>query len=61
MLEAISISSDHLKDIVDTVLTVSMLEKQSIKLQSIVFNPLDVIEKVRNFDENSLTIQRKLE
>jgi len=47
MLEAISISSDHLKDIVDTVLTVSMLEKQSIKLQSITFNPLDVIEKVK--------------
>eukprot|EP01117_Protostelium_nocturnum_P014188 TRINITY_DN5371_c0_g1_i1.p1 TRINITY_DN5371_c0_g1~~TRINITY_DN5371_c0_g1_i1.p1 ORF type:complete len:1974 (+),score=480.18 TRINITY_DN5371_c0_g1_i1:111-6032(+) len=46
MLEAVSVSSDHLKDIVDTVLTVSMLEKQTIKLQNIPFRPSDVVEKV---------------
>ncbi|PRP80785.1 putative ATPase [Planoprotostelium fungivorum] len=65
MLEAISISSDHLKDIVDTVLTVSMLEKQSIKLQSITFNPLDVIEKVKlmykaKLMEKGLTFEQKV-
>ncbi|PRP79937.1 putative PAS/PAC sensor protein [Planoprotostelium fungivorum] len=46
MLDAISVSSDHLKDIVDTVLTASMIEKKGIKLQDVVFKPADIIDKV---------------
>ncbi|PRP89578.1 ATP-binding protein [Planoprotostelium fungivorum] len=46
MLGAVSISADHLKDIVDTVLTVSMLENSAIKLRNIVFKPMQVVDKV---------------
>jgi predicted ATPase/signal transduction histidine kinase/CheY-like chemotaxis protein len=45
-VKAMTISSDHLKDIVDTVLTVSMLESHTVKLQSIPFSPLDMIKMV---------------
>ncbi|KAL0488846.1 hypothetical protein AKO1_015096 [Acrasis kona] len=45
-VKAMTISSDHLKDIVDTVLTVSMLESHAVKLQSIPFVPLDMITMV---------------
>lgn len=46
--ESITISSDHLKDIVDTVLNVSSLESQDseIVLQNIVFEPSEVIKSV---------------
>jgi predicted ATPase/signal transduction histidine kinase len=43
---AMTISSDHLKDIVDTVLTVSMLEDQSSNLQVIPFTPANIIDMI---------------
>ncbi|KAL0490183.1 hypothetical protein AKO1_006655 [Acrasis kona] len=43
---AMTISSDHLKDIVDTVLTVSMLEDESNRLQIVKFNPHQVIQMI---------------
>lgn len=53
MLDAISVSADHLKDIVDTVLTASMIEKKGIKLQDIIFKPQDIIDKVRIIISNN--------
>ncbi|PRP86169.1 ATP-binding region ATPase domain protein [Planoprotostelium fungivorum] len=46
LLTDISSSSDQLKDIVDTVLTASMLERGTPQLQQIHFKPLDIIDKV---------------
>eukprot|EP01117_Protostelium_nocturnum_P015857 TRINITY_DN6184_c0_g2_i1.p1 TRINITY_DN6184_c0_g2~~TRINITY_DN6184_c0_g2_i1.p1 ORF type:complete len:1935 (+),score=471.34 TRINITY_DN6184_c0_g2_i1:55-5859(+) len=65
MLEAISVSSDHLRDIVDVVLNVSMLEKQSIQLQSMVFNPDDIVKKIElmykaKFLEKNLSFTKEL-
>ncbi|PRP77128.1 ATP-binding region ATPase domain protein [Planoprotostelium fungivorum] len=45
MLRAISISSDHLKEIVDTVLTVSALDNKSLSLQISTFDPKEVLKK----------------
>jgi signal transduction histidine kinase/CheY-like chemotaxis protein/tetratricopeptide (TPR) repeat protein len=45
-LQTTDIAYGQLKDIIDTVLTVSMLENKSIKLQSILFEPKEIVEKV---------------
>eukprot|EP01117_Protostelium_nocturnum_P003158 TRINITY_DN1409_c0_g1_i5.p1 TRINITY_DN1409_c0_g1~~TRINITY_DN1409_c0_g1_i5.p1 ORF type:complete len:1829 (-),score=494.20 TRINITY_DN1409_c0_g1_i5:712-5835(-) len=45
MLDAISTSSDHLKDIVDTVLNASRL-KQNIEIRNQIFNPKEIVSKV---------------
>mmetsp|Transcript_27976 Transcript_27976/g.39424 ORF Transcript_27976/g.39424 Transcript_27976/m.39424 type:complete len:347 (+) Transcript_27976:2-1042(+) len=46
MLNGIVVSSNHLKDIVDTVLNASRMEKQDKSLQNVTFNPCDITEKV---------------
>jgi signal transduction histidine kinase len=43
LLSAVSISSDHLKEIVDTVLTLSMLEQKQMKIEKQAFQPRKVI------------------
>jgi predicted ATPase/signal transduction histidine kinase/CheY-like chemotaxis protein len=55
LIHAFSITSEHLKDIVDTVLTVSMLENQNVKLQAIPFSPSDVIQNVSVMFKAKLT------
>ncbi|KAL0481684.1 hypothetical protein AKO1_012539 [Acrasis kona] len=55
-------SSDHLKDIIDTVLTASMLDHSAIKLHSVLFDPLEMIEQVRimfkaRFEEKKITFK----
>lgn len=45
ILGSISISAEHLRDIVDTVLNISRLEKQE-QLQNVTFNPREIVEKV---------------
>ena len=45
-LNAISISADHLKEVVDSVLTISKLEKQEKKTQMGLFFPCTIIENV---------------
>ncbi|PRP78876.1 putative ATPase [Planoprotostelium fungivorum] len=46
LVKAISISADHLKNVVDTVLTVSALERTGVSLESVAFDPADIIEKL---------------
>ncbi|PRP74113.1 putative ATPase [Planoprotostelium fungivorum] len=46
MVDAIAVSSDHLKEIVDTVLTLSMLERGAVQLVQSNYCPGDIIEKV---------------
>eukprot|EP01117_Protostelium_nocturnum_P017073 TRINITY_DN6882_c0_g1_i1.p1 TRINITY_DN6882_c0_g1~~TRINITY_DN6882_c0_g1_i1.p1 ORF type:complete len:805 (+),score=309.40 TRINITY_DN6882_c0_g1_i1:160-2415(+) len=58
MLGAISTSSDHLKDIVDTVLNASMVNRK-IQLNHVLFNPKEIVAKVglmykAKFKEKSL-------
>ena len=43
---SITISSDHLKDIVDTVLNVSSLESNHTSLQKVVFEPSQILARV---------------
>lgn len=45
-LEAITVSASHLKDIVDSVLNISMLENQTIQLKSMVFDPADTLHNI---------------
>jgi hypothetical protein len=45
-LKYLSTASDNLKEIIDTVLTVSMLENKSVKLQTCGFEPTKVIQEV---------------
>lgn len=48
MTNSISVSADHLKEIVDSVLTVSMLDKQQqMTLDKQTFDLREVINKVR--------------
>eukprot|EP01117_Protostelium_nocturnum_P003161 TRINITY_DN1409_c0_g2_i1.p1 TRINITY_DN1409_c0_g2~~TRINITY_DN1409_c0_g2_i1.p1 ORF type:complete len:1959 (-),score=798.60 TRINITY_DN1409_c0_g2_i1:751-6627(-) len=66
MMDAVSISADHLKEIVDTVLTVSMLEKQQIRLESTQFKPAEMIKNViamykAKFQQKGLFIKVDLE
>jgi signal transduction histidine kinase len=53
-LKYLSIASDNLKEIIDTVLTVSMLENKSVKLQTCGFEPQKIIHDIVNmFDTKS--------
>ncbi|KAL0477338.1 hybrid signal transduction histidine kinase dhkG [Acrasis kona] len=45
-IHSMTISSDHLKDIVDTVLTASMLENDGVKLQSVPYNLIESLEEM---------------
>lgn len=53
-VNAITLSAYHLKDIVDSVLNLSMIEHQSIKLQSILFEPAEVIDQVAQMFKGQL-------